>query len=69
MSDTKLINDEIHEFQDYIRHLQSKGNQFSDDYKVSCLIDKLSPSWSAFARYLRHKQGDITLIQALKVIT
>ena len=32
------------------------------------LIDKLSPSWSAFAGDLHHKQGDITLIQVLKAI-
>ena len=64
----KLINDQLHEFQDYIRHLQSKGNQFSDDYKVSCLIDELPLSWSTFAGDFRHKQGDITLIQTLKAI-
>ena len=40
----------------------------SNDYKVSYLIDKLCPSWLAFARDLRHKQGDISLIQALKAI-
>ena len=68
MSDTKSINDQLHEFQEFIRHLQLKGNQFSDDYKVYCLIDKLSPSWSAFDGYLHHKKGDLTLIQALKAI-
>jgi len=68
MTDGKPINDQFHEFQVYIRHLQLKGNQFSDDYKVSCLIDKLPYSWSAFARELCHKQGNLTLIQALKAI-
>jgi len=33
---------------------------------VSCLIDKLPPCWSAFAGDLRHKQGDLTLVQVLK---
>src|SRR4051812_15933616 len=68
MTDSKPLNGQLHEFQDFIRHLQSKGNQFSDDYKVSCLIDKLPPSWSNFAGDLRHKQGDLTLVQALKAI-
>ena len=68
MTDSKPINDQLHEFQDYIWHLQLKGNQFSDDYKVSCPIDKLPPSWSTFAEDLCHKQGDLTLIQALKAI-
>src|SRR3954471_6999670 len=68
MTDSKPLNEQLHELQDFIRHLQSKGNQFSDDYKVSCLIDKLPPSWSNFAGDLRHKQGDLTLVQALKAI-
>ena len=41
MVDSKPINEHIHELQDYIHHLQVKGNQFYDDYKCSCLIDKL----------------------------
>jgi len=68
MIDSKPINEQIHEFQDFIRHLQSKGNNFTDDFKVSCLIDKLPPSWSRFAGDLRHKQGNLTLIEALKAI-
>jgi len=68
MTNSKPINDQLYEFQDYIRLLQSKGNQFSDDYKVSCLIDKLPPSWSTFAGELHHKQGNLTLVQALKII-
>jgi len=68
MTDGKPINDQLHEFQNFIRHLQSKENQFSDNYKVSCLIDKLFPSWTTFDGDLRHKQGDLTLIQDLKSI-
>jgi len=68
MFDNKPIDDQLHEFQDFIRHLQLKGNQFSDDYKVSCLIDKLPSSWSTFAGHLHRKQGDLTLVQALKAI-
>ncbi|XP_020272327.1 uncharacterized protein LOC109847511 [Asparagus officinalis] len=47
MVDSKPINDQLHEFQDYIRYLQLKGNTFSEEYKVSSLIDKLPPSWSS----------------------
>jgi len=68
MSDNKPINDQLHEFQNFIRHLQSKKNQFSDDYKVSYLIDKLPSFWSAYTGDLRHKQGDLILVQALKTI-
>jgi len=57
MYDNKPINDQLYEFQDFIRYFQSH------DYKVFCLIDKLSPSWSVFA-------GDLhfTLVQTLKAI-
>ena len=44
MVDSKSINNQIHEFQDYIHNLQYKENHFFYDYKVSCIIDKLSPS-------------------------
>ena len=68
MVDNKLINDHIYKFQDYIRHLQLKRNQLSDDHKVSYLIDKLPPSWSNFVEDLHHKQGVLTLTLARKVI-
>lgn len=68
MVDSKPMNDQLHEFQDYVRHLQSKDNNFTEDFKVSNLIDKLPSSWSSFARDLRHQQGDLTLLQALKAI-
>ena len=35
---------------------------------MSCLIDKLRPSWSTFTGDLYHKQDDFTLVQVLKVI-
>src|SRR4051812_47836571 len=68
ITETKPINEQLHEFQDFIRHLRLKGNQFSNDYKVSCLIDKLPSSWSSVASDLRHKQGELSLVQALKAI-
>ena len=44
MTDSKPINDQFHELQDYIGHLQLKDNQFSDDYNVSCpLINSFLP--------------------------
>ena len=31
----KPTNDHLHEFQDFIRYIQSKANMFTEDYKVS----------------------------------
>ncbi|KAK2971878.1 hypothetical protein RJ640_015398 [Escallonia rubra] len=64
MVEGKAISDQIHEFQDHLRAVEENGSKFSEDYKVSCLIDKLPPSWSDFAKGLRHKQGTLTLTQA-----
>jgi hypothetical protein len=65
MVDDKSIDVQIHEFQDHLRHLEKKGSNFSEGYKVSCVIDKLPPSWSDFAKGLTHKQGTLTLNQVI----
>ena len=69
MIDSKPLNDQLHEFQDFNRHIQSKGNAFNEDYKGSNLIDKLSLiSWLKFAGNLCHNQGNLTLVEALEAI-
>ena len=65
MIDEKSISDQIHECKELLRGAEKSGTLFSEDFKVSCLIDKLPPSWSDFARNLRHKQGELTLTQAI----
>jgi hypothetical protein len=66
MVDGKSINEQIHEFLEYLREVEKSGSTFSEDYKVSCLIDKLPPSWNDFSK--RHRQGSLTLTQALNSI-
>ena len=34
MLDSKAIIEQLHEFQNFIRHLQFKGNMFTEDYRV-----------------------------------
>ena len=68
MVDSRPLNDQLREFQNFIRHLQFKGNTFTENYKVSNIIDKLPPLWSNFAGNLRYKQGNLTLIEALRKI-
>ncbi|KAL6183693.1 hypothetical protein ACLB2K_045104 [Fragaria x ananassa] len=65
MVETKSVGDQIHEYQELLRGIEKKGTKFSEDFKVSCLIDKLSPSWNEYAKSLRHKQGEFTLRQAM----
>ncbi|KAK3001404.1 hypothetical protein RJ639_020660 [Escallonia herrerae] len=50
MVEEEAISDQIQEFQDHLRAVEENGSKFSEDYKVYCLIDKLPPSWSDFAK-------------------
>ncbi|XP_074373904.1 uncharacterized protein LOC141714273 [Apium graveolens] len=65
MVDNIPIGDQLHIFQNHIRYLEFKGSKFSDEFKVSNLIDKLPPGWSDFARELRHNQSSLTLNNAI----
>jgi len=67
MVDRKPINDQIHEFQDYICHLQLRKTNFLMTIKFLPYWST-SPSSSSFAGDLHHMQGDLTLIQTLKAI-
>ncbi|KAH7845127.1 hypothetical protein Vadar_000046 [Vaccinium darrowii] len=42
--DEKLVGDQIHEFQELLRGVEKKGTTFSEEFKVSCLINKLPSS-------------------------
>ncbi|KAI5353977.1 hypothetical protein L3X38_006871 [Prunus dulcis] len=65
MVENKTVSEQIHEYQDFLRKIELKGTKFNEEFKVSCLIDKLPPSWLNFAKTLRHKQGVLTLTQVL----
>ena len=51
-----------------LRKAESNGTILSEDFKVSCIIDKLPSSWSDFARSLRHKQGELSMIQVISAL-
>ena len=68
MVDNKLVGDKVHEFQELLRKVERSGTKFSEDFKVSSLIDKLPPSWNEFSKTLRHKQGELTLAQTINSI-
>ncbi|BBH09391.1 hypothetical protein Prudu_021872 [Prunus dulcis] len=52
MVENKTVSEQIHEYQDFLRKIELKGTKFSEEFKVSCLIDKLPPSWLNFAKTL-----------------
>ena len=59
MVNNKSVGEQIHEYQELLRGVEKKGTKFSENFKVSCLNDKLPQSWNDFARTLRHKQNQV----------
>lgn len=55
MIDDKSLSDQITEFHDYIRHMQTIGNVCNEECKILYLIDKLSLSWNEYVREFRYK--------------
>lgn len=43
IEDGKPMNPQLHSFQECLRKAQSIGTIFSEDFKVTCLVDALPP--------------------------
>lgn len=71
MVDNKPINNQIHKFQNMIQEIHRGGEtKLDENYQVTCLIDKLPPSWSLFAQSLRKTQTKLDLrsiIQSIRI--
>ena len=61
MVDKKSMSDQIHEFENIVYDMKLKGIVVPDVMLVSFMISKLPPSWSDFARSLKHKPESFTL--------
>ena len=44
MVDNKPVNDQLHQFQEYLKKLQSNRTKFIKEFKVSSLLDKMPSS-------------------------
>ena len=60
MIDGKSISNQIHEFENTIYEMKLKGIVLSDIMLVTLMISKLPPSWTDFARNLKHKHESFT---------
>ena len=60
MVDGKPILDQIHEFENIVYDMKLKGIVLPDIMLVTFMISKLPPSWSEFARSLKHKPEGFT---------
>lgn len=60
MIDGKSISDQIHEFENIVYDMKLKGIVLPDIMLVAFMISKLPPSWTDFARSLKHKHESFT---------
>ena len=71
MVDEISINDQIHKFQNMIQHIhRGGGTKLDENYQVTCLIDKIPPSWSKFAQDLRKSQNKLemkSVVQSIRI--
>lgn len=65
MEDGKSFSDQVHDFENIIYDMKMKEIVFPDIMLVSLLISKLPPSWSEFARSLKHKPDHFSLSDLL----
>ncbi|KAK6130973.1 hypothetical protein DH2020_035277 [Rehmannia glutinosa] len=61
MVDTKTVISQVQEIHIILHDLVSEGMILSESFQVSSLIKKLPPSWSDFARGLKHKSEIFSL--------
>ena len=59
--DNISINDQIHQFQNYINEIHRSGSVLDENYQIFCLIEKLPPFWSKFTQELRRIQRTLGL--------
>jgi len=60
MIDGKSISYQIHEFENIVYDMKLKGIVWPDIIFVAFMISKLPPSWTDFARSLKHKHEGFT---------
>ena len=61
MIDNVSINDQIHQFQNYIHEIHRGDFVLDKNYQISCLLDKLPPFWSKFVQEHRRTQETLSL--------
>ncbi|KAL9419250.1 hypothetical protein AB3S75_037078 [Citrus x aurantiifolia] len=61
MVDNKHVTDQIHDYQLLVNNLKSEGIELPEIFLASCLIEKLSESWSDYIKNPKHKKKPISL--------
>ncbi|KAK9187349.1 hypothetical protein WN944_018742 [Citrus x changshan-huyou] len=61
MVDNKPVTDQIHDYHLLVNNLKSGGIELPERFLASCLIEKLSESWSDYIKNPKHKKKPMSL--------
>ncbi|KAL0301831.1 UNVERIFIED_CONTAM: hypothetical protein Sradi_6459900 [Sesamum radiatum] len=61
MVDSKMVMNQVQEFQMILHDLHAEGMKLSESFQVAAMIEKLPPLWKDFKNYLKHKRKEMGL--------
>ncbi|XP_039013529.1 uncharacterized protein LOC120143213 [Hibiscus syriacus] len=61
MVDSKIVVNQVQEFQLIIHGILAEGMIISEYFQVAAIIEKLPPAWNDFKNYLKHKRKKMTV--------
>ncbi|GKD75346.1 zinc finger, CCHC-type containing protein [Tanacetum coccineum] len=63
MTDSRPVLEQYNELLGILRRFTQHKMNIDESIQVSCMIDKLSPSWKDFKHTLKHLKGELTLVE------
>jgi hypothetical protein len=66
MVETKSVTSQILEYTNLVQNAKTKGFNLEENIQPATLIEKLPPSWSDYAKSLRHHQGSLSMTNLVK---
>nr|GEX46482.1 zinc finger, CCHC-type [Tanacetum cinerariifolium] len=63
MTDSRPVLEQYNELLGILRRFTQHKINMDESIQVSCIIDKLSPSWKDFNHTLKHLKEELTLIE------
>nr|GFC20364.1 zinc finger, CCHC-type [Tanacetum cinerariifolium] len=63
MMDSRHVMEQYNELLGILRRFKQHKMNMDEAIQISCIIDKLSPSWKDFKPTLKHKKEELTLVQ------
>ncbi|KAL0328102.1 UNVERIFIED_CONTAM: hypothetical protein Scaly_2242800 [Sesamum calycinum] len=61
MVDSKMVMNQVQEFQMILHDLHTEGMKLSESFQVAAMIEKLPPLWKDLKNYLKHKRKEMGL--------